>query len=144
MKLKHEIQDLIDAGKFVVGNHPTNANHKAFKDPLPIYEQGDSSKTKGGAKANYTYVSQDNIINMIEPSHSEYCNVIIVQDKPNESRYERALTHSQKKVTLQGASFFDPAQATSNPSTLPNKQKESTLDKFKRLTSSSSFGYSVV
>lgn len=65
MKLKHEIWDLIDARKVVVGNHPTNADHKAFKDPLPTYEQGDSSKTKGGAKVNYAYASQDNIINMI-------------------------------------------------------------------------------
>lgn len=70
--------------------------------------------------------------------------MIIVQDKPIESRYAKALTRSQKKVTLQGASSSKPAQETSNPTTMPNKQKESTLDKFKRLTSSSSSGYSMV
>lgn len=51
MKLKHEIQGLIDTDKIVVGNHTTNVDHKAFKDPLPIYEQGDSSKSKGVPKS---------------------------------------------------------------------------------------------
>lgn len=81
MKLKHDIQDLLDASKIVVGNHTTNADHKAFKEPLPSYEQGGSSKSKGDAKVNYAYMNDDNVINMIESISPEKCNVIIVKNE---------------------------------------------------------------
>lgn len=115
MKLKHEIQDLINAGKIVIGNHTTNVDHKAFKDPLPSYEQGDSSKSKRGAKVNYTYTNNDNVINMIESSQYAYCNVILIKDKQNKTQ-----THAQKKVTLKRASSSTLDQTTSNLPTSSN------------------------
>lgn len=129
MKLKHEIQDLIDARKIVIGNHTTNADHKAFKDPLPIYEQGDSSKSKGGSKVNYTYTNNDNMINMVESSQPEYCNVIIIKDKQNESQTANVVTRTQNKITLQGASSSNPAQTASNLPASLNRQIDTTLAK---------------
>lgn len=102
MKLKHKIQDLINNGKIVVGNHTTNSNHKYFKDPFPTYDQEDSSKSKGGAKVNYTCTNEDHMINILEPSQSKHCNVIIVKEDQNKLRTTNVITHAQGKVTLKG------------------------------------------
>lgn len=137
MKLKHKIQDLIDASKIVVGNHATNVDHKAFKDPLPSYEQGDSSKSKEVAKVNYTYANNENVINMIESSQPEYCNVIIVKDKQNKMQIANVVTHSQKKVTLKGAISCSLDQTSlnlligSNLPTSSNKQLDTIIAKSK-------------
>lgn len=96
----------------------TNSNKKTFKDPLPTYEQGDSSKSKGGAKINYTYTNNDNIINMLESSQSKYCNVIIVKEDKTKLREVNIVTHAQGKVIVKGvgSSSFDQI-SSSNPST---------------------------
>lgn len=141
MKLKHEIQDLIDVGKIIVGNHAPNVDHKAFKDPLPTYEQGDSSKSKGGARVNYTYTNNDNVMNMIESSQAKYCNVIIVPDHKNQAQAANAMIHAQRKITLPGANSSTFNQTTSN---LPNRQIDTIMAKSKQLASSSSPGYSIV
>ena len=51
-----------------------NSDHKAFKEPLPKYNQGESLKTNTNlgtknhdAKINYTYANTDNLIAMLEP-----------------------------------------------------------------------------
>lgn len=144
MKLKHEIQYLIDTGKIVIGNHMTNVDHKAFKDPLPTYEQGDSSKSKGRAKFICTYANNDNMINMIESSQSEYCNVIIVKDKQHKTQTANVVTRTQKKVTLKGASSSTPNKTTPNLPTSSNRQPDTIMAKSKQLASSSSPGYSIV
>lgn len=67
-KLKDVIQDLIDAGKVVTYGLVKNFDHKYFKQLLPEYEKGESSKVNKknhDAKINYTYADTKNIINMI-------------------------------------------------------------------------------
>lgn len=69
-KLKDTIQDLIDQGKVVTDGLVKNSNHKDFKQPLPEYEKGETSKAnkKGNdTKVSYAYTNTDNVINMIEP-----------------------------------------------------------------------------
>ena len=70
-KLKDVIQDHIEAGKVVTDGLVKNADHKAFKQPLPKYERGESSKaaTKKNhdAKISYAYTDTDNVIGMLEP-----------------------------------------------------------------------------
>ena len=65
------IQDLIEAGKVVIDGLVKNVDHKAFKQPLPKYEKGESSKAAAkknhDAKINYTYANTDNLIAMLEP-----------------------------------------------------------------------------
>lgn len=66
-KLKHLIQDLIENGKLEIDGLKTNAGHKVFKEPLPKYDKGETSKPKDGKAAiNYTYMSAENVINMLE------------------------------------------------------------------------------
>ena len=69
-KLKDIIQDLIEARKVVIDGLVKNADHKAFKQPLPKYEKGESSKvaTKKNhdAKISYAYVDTNNVIGMLE------------------------------------------------------------------------------
>lgn len=66
-KLKHIIQDLIENGNLKVDGLNTNVDHKAFKEPLPKYEKGETSKPKDGKAAiNYTYTATENVINMLE------------------------------------------------------------------------------
>lgn len=43
VNLCHKIQNLIDNGDIVVDGHNTNADHKAFKEPFPTYDKGESS-----------------------------------------------------------------------------------------------------
>lgn len=68
IRLKHVIQDLIENGKFFVDGLVNNYDHKAFKEPLPKYDKGEASTSKKdeGAKINYTYTNNSNVINMIE------------------------------------------------------------------------------
>ena len=69
-KLKDTIQDLIDGGTVLIDGPVKNSNHKAFKTPLPEYDKGESlqaSKKNYDAKIHYTYVTNDNVINMIKP-----------------------------------------------------------------------------
>lgn len=64
-KLKHLIQDLIENGKLEIHGLKTNVDHKAFKEPLPKYDKGETSKPKDCKVAiNYTYTSIENVINM--------------------------------------------------------------------------------
>ena len=79
--MRHKIQDLIDDGDIVVDGHNKNADHKAFKEPFPTYDKGESSKSKPYHKVNYTYSNDDNVINMVEPVGVEYCDVITVKGK---------------------------------------------------------------
>lgn len=45
----------------------SNANHMAFKEPLPKYDKGESSKPKNGkVEINYTYMNAENVVNMLE------------------------------------------------------------------------------
>lgn len=44
-KLKHIVQDFIESGKLQVDGLNTNADHKAFKEPLPNYDKGETSKS---------------------------------------------------------------------------------------------------
>ena len=69
-KLKDSIQDLIDGGIVLTIGLVKNLDHKAFKTPLPKYDKGESSqanKKNHDAKIHYTYATNDNVINMIEP-----------------------------------------------------------------------------
>ena len=69
-KIKDVIQDLIEAGKVVIDGLVKNANHKAFKQPLPKYEKGETSKAakkNHDAKISYSYANKDKIIDMLEP-----------------------------------------------------------------------------
>ena len=82
IQLWHKIQNLIDSGEVVVGNHNKNLDHQAFKDPFPPHEKGESSNTKNvHSKVNYTYVVNHNIIHMVEPIDDEYYNVITIKGK---------------------------------------------------------------
>jgi hypothetical protein len=67
INLHHKIQDMIDNGELVVDGHHKNSDHKAFKEPFPPYEKGETSKTKPNNKINYAYPKDDNVINMVEP-----------------------------------------------------------------------------
>ena len=65
------VQDLIEAGKVVTDGLVKNSDHKAFKQPLPEYEKGESSKAAAkknhDAKISYAYANTDNVIGMLEP-----------------------------------------------------------------------------
>ena len=61
--------------------HNKNADHKAFKEPFPTYEKGESSKAQTHHKVSYTYSNNDNVINMVEPVDVEYYNVITIKGK---------------------------------------------------------------
>ena len=37
-------QDLIDNGEIIVDGHNKNSDHKAFKEQIPPYEEGETSK----------------------------------------------------------------------------------------------------
>lgn len=69
---------MIDNGELVVDGHHKNLDHKAFKEPFPPYEKGETSKTKPNNKINYAYPKDDNVINMVEPVDFEYCDVITI------------------------------------------------------------------
>ena len=65
---------MIDNGKLIIDvvSHANNDDHQAYKDPLPKYEKGESSKN-GKPQINYSYSNQnygysnaDNVINMVE------------------------------------------------------------------------------
>ena len=46
-----------------------NLDHKAFKTPLSKYDKGESSQTRKNnhdVKIDYTYATNNNVINMIE------------------------------------------------------------------------------
>lgn len=143
MKFKYEIQDLMDVGKIVVGNHTTNANHKAFKYPLSNYEKGDSSKPKGGAKVNYTYINDDNVINMVESSQSKQCNVIIMKEEQDKSRLTNVVTHAQGKVVFKGvdSSSLEKPSSSGIPTSSHNLVKPPTS---RLLVSSTNPGYSII
>ena len=79
--LKDKIQDLIDDGELVVDGHNKNTDQKAFKEPFPTYEKGESSNTQTHHKVNYTYTENDNIISMVEPVDEECHNVITLKGK---------------------------------------------------------------
>lgn len=81
---------------------------------------------------------------MMDSYQPEYCNVIIIKDKQNESQNANVVTRTQKKVTLQGASSSTLAQTTSNLPTYSNKQTDKTMAKSKQMASSFSPGYSIV
>ena len=44
VNLHNKVQDLIDDGALVVDGHNKNVDHKAFKEPFPTYDKGESSK----------------------------------------------------------------------------------------------------
>ena len=81
VNLHHKIQDLIDDGDLVVDGHNKNSDHKAFKEPFPTYDKGESSKSKPHQKVNYTYSNDDNVINMVQLLGMQYCDVITVKGK---------------------------------------------------------------
>ncbi len=67
-KLKDVIQDLIDKCKVIIDGLTKNADHKAFKQPLPEYDSGGTSKAnKKNHAANISYAYADNVIGMLEP-----------------------------------------------------------------------------
>ena len=74
-KLKDAIQDLIDGGIVLIDGLVKNFDHKVFKTPLLEYEKGESSqenKKNQDAKINYTYATNENVINMLEPVESVF------------------------------------------------------------------------
>ena len=69
-KLKDVIQDLIEEGKVFTDGLTKNVDHKAFKQPLPKYDKGETSKANKknhNAKISYAYADIDNVIGMLEP-----------------------------------------------------------------------------
>ena len=64
------IQDLIDDYKVSMDGLTKNVDHKAFKQPLPEYDQSETSKAnKKNCVANisYAYADANNVIGMLEP-----------------------------------------------------------------------------
>ena len=64
---------MIDNGKLIIDgvSNATSSYHQAYKDTLPKYEKGESSKNHK-AQVNYTYSNQnyrysnvDNVVNMV-------------------------------------------------------------------------------
>lgn len=49
-------------------NAQIGLTHKAFKEPFPKFEKGESSEKKDN-KVSYTYVDDGNVINMLESSN---------------------------------------------------------------------------
>ena len=66
--------------------HNKNIDHKAFKEPFPSYDKGESSKSKPNNKVNYTYSNNDNVINMVEPIDVEYCDFIIIKGRKDNAK----------------------------------------------------------
>ena len=95
INLHHKIQDMIDNGELVVDGHHKNSDHKAFKEPFPPYEKGETSKTKPNNKIKYAYPKDDNVINMVEPMDFEYYDVITIKSKQDN-------TNSKTPFVLKG------------------------------------------
>lgn len=86
---------MIDNGELVVDEHHKNSDHKAFKKSFPRYKKRETSKRKPNNKVNYTYPKDDNVINMVEPMGFEYCDVITIKGKQDN-------TKSMKPFILKG------------------------------------------
>ena len=65
------ITQKIAADKVVTDGLVKNVDHKAFKQPLPEYEKGESSKVAAkknhDTKISYAYTNTDNVIGMFKP-----------------------------------------------------------------------------
>lgn len=107
----------------------TNSDHKVFKDPLPTYEQGDSSRSKEGAKINYTYFNNDNVIHMIEPTRSKSCNVIIIKDNHDKSKSANVLTQDQGNMTFKRVASFSTDQPASSNEQTSSKELANSMTK---------------
>ena len=112
--------------------HNKNVDHKAFKEPFPTYDKGESSKEKPHNKTNYTYSNDANVINMVEPVGVEYCDVITIKGKqdnpkpktpfilrgPSSNKFDHessqtcanTITHSHVKLVLKGPSLSSSAK----------------------------------
>ena len=91
-----------------------NIDHKAFKTPLPDYDKGESSqanKKNHNVEIHYTYATNDNVINMVEPVESIFMMrsqetkvpKIVLRTLDNSSPPSEALnvvTRGQAKVVL--------------------------------------------
>lgn len=84
--MDHKVQDLIKDGDIVVDGHNKNIDHKDFKEPFPSYEKGEKSKQKPHNKVNYTYSNDDDVINMVELVDFEYCDVINIKGKQDNTK----------------------------------------------------------
>lgn len=80
----------------IEGNQQTNADHQEFRNPLPNYQKGESSKKE------VNHIKDDHIINHLY-ADDEWVNVIKVNQKV-EYREVNATTRAQAKVVLKGAS----------------------------------------
>lgn len=81
------MQSLIDKWKVITYILANDSDHKAFKDPIPKYEKGETSNNKNkshDAKINYTQANTNNVINVIEPINgSVYMMGPKFDEKPN-------------------------------------------------------------
>ena len=80
----------MNSGKVVVQNHNKNLDHQMFNDPFHPHEKGDSSKDKNAhTKVNYTYTTNDNVINMVEPVDDEYYDVITIKGREDVPKWKK-------------------------------------------------------
>lgn len=94
--MKNTIQDLIENDTITIeGHQQSNEDHQAFRNPLPNYQKGESSRKS----VNHI---EDLIINHIY-TDDKRINVIKFKEKM-EYREVNATTRAQAKVVLKGAS----------------------------------------
>lgn len=98
MQLKHLIQDLIDNKTIFVEGLQTNNDHRAFKNPLPNYEKGESSSSNNkGKNVNYVYDTTSLHIEVFDDQTHDKPYLIATDDPINDS----ILEHEQDMIATE-------------------------------------------